>query len=100
MKSSKAIKKVSSLCNRINAYESLEWSPSLDLEIEKLYQRAADIINAQIDKSVTIKLGDLRNLMFQVEDIIKEQADSSSYGYILYQGWHDCLEYLIKELDK
>ena len=95
-----AIEKVKGLCHRIDALESLDKSPSLDNEIEKAYQRMGDIINAELDKCVSIKLSDLRDLRNEVERILKEQTDSSAFGFVYYRGWHGCLDYLIEQLDR
>ena len=100
MKSSKAIDKVKGLCQRIDALESLDKSPSLENEIEKAYQRMGDIINAELDKCVSIKLSDLRDLRNRVEQIIKGQEDSTACGIVYHKGWYDCLDYLIEQLDR
>lgn len=100
MKSNKAIEKVKGLCHRIDALESLDKSPSLENELEKAYQRMGDIINAELDKCVSIKLSDLRDLKNEVERIIKGQEDSSAVGVVYYRGWLGCLDYLIEQLDR
>ena len=100
MKREKTIEKVKSLCNRIHALESLDNNPSMQQEIDRAYERMGDIINAELDKCVCIKLSDLRNLRNQVEQMIQKQGDSSSYGMVIYQGWYECLDYLIGQLDR
>jgi len=96
----KAIEKVKGLCNRIHALEGLEKNPSLEQEIEQAYERMGDIINAELDKCVCIKLSDLRDLRNRVLQMIQKQEDSSSYGMVIYQGWVECLDYLIGQLEK
>lgn len=100
MKSNKSIEKVKGLCQRIAALESLDKSPSLENEIEKAYQRMGDIINAELDKSVSIKLSDLKKMRNNLLPIIAEDEDSMACGIVYHMGWYDCLDYLIEQLDK
>ena len=100
MKREKTIQKVKSLCNRIHALESLDNNPSIQQEIDRAYKRMGDIINAELDKCVCIKLSDMKDLRNRVEQMIQKQGGSSSYGMVLYQGWHECLDYLMGQLDR